>query len=545
MADNNRKARPAGETGMDLGDGELILEPLFVNERPTSEESRPSGFADLAAEAEDAEFIDYSPSAAKEAATPKKSGGGLGRLFSRKPRKPKEKPTPAPAAAVDVEGVAEILELEIEPKTAPVEEEGLVLDVEPPAASEPPKAERKPRKVKKERKPKVRKSKAPKGEKVSRFGRRPREIFVMAELRDDRALYWRLDEKGVESVDSIPDKAKALSFSTEDLRFEVDAPMSHSAAEGHVLREVGEAVHLLNRSKELGAIYATLEERIEKRAYRLGPAQLLVDRLVRERAPAAAALIIAVELKDASGRDALMVLYYLSATGRCSEPQISVYPDNREFLISQFAATHQAAREQAQVLLLNHADLHTAAARALFYPNEPVVGGIPVRKLWLNAAAAGVVGAALCAGWAYQAHQQYEHVRSATKRVESSVELLQRNISATLAGSPRALAEGLSLDLSTVLARSSEVWVPGAYVRLTADGFRAEYQVTLMLLQGDVGRRGAVSRINTEALKALLHLQTPADCERSPLNFDGRFNEAQLNIRCEAPPHPLDRYRSG
>lgn len=515
-------------------EGELILEQLFTDELPASKPRTVEG------EVVDAEFIEVSRddsarrSSKRRGAAPRRSLFGLGR---------RESPAfIADSAAGDT----------VDSVSDPDGE--LLLDITAGAVSEQPtEAEarvsveasddgarsrsRKPKKEKLTRAPKASKTRVPRR-------RAQKDVYLVAQIAGDRQIYWRLAEKGVEPVDALPAGARAISFSKDDLRFETDQALSHKAAEAVVLQEVGEAVYVLNRSKELKAVYATFRERVEKLDYRIGPGALVIDRLVRSRAPEAEALVVGLELKDSTGRDALLILYYLSATGQASEPQVSVYPEDRDFLLSQFAAAHQAARENAQVLMLDYEALLEAAAKLELYPNEPALAGIPLRKIWTYSAAATVILAIASAGWAYHEFTQHEQARRQLTAARTSAEFAQRETTELLNGSPRALARGVSLNVSEILSRSHAIWVPGARVQFTADGTEVNYRVTLPLIGSGTGAsRATAARVNTQSLEALLHVPTPADCERSQINFSGTFNEAQLNIRCPAPAHPLDRYR--
>jgi len=539
---NAADSKKAASSGASADQGELILEQLFMDEQPPTKTSR---FAALAEEAEvvEAAQVSSAPKSRQDPATPKQfsgktNSGLLSGVFSRKPkaRAPgpqREAPDVAPVESLGIATVATgTPSADSSPEVHAAEHDG------PPVTStmsEVSVTVSKPAKAR-----------APKAFKKSTSRRNSRDIYLSAQIAGDRSIFWKLTAQGIEPVEALPAGSHALSFSKDDLRFEVETRVSYSAAQSLALQEVGDAVYLLNRSKDLRAVYATLRSRIEGLHYRLGPGQLLLDRLIQERASEAEALIVAVELKDLSGRDALLILYYLSATGRSSEPQISVYPDNREFLLSQFAAVHQASRENAQVLLVDHTALFEASTHAAFYPNEPQLGGIPLRKVWSQSAMAGVLVAIAALGWAYQGFTQNDQIRRSTTRVQSSIDFAQKTASGLLSSSPRALARALTLDVEQILARSQRLWVPGSRIQLTADGGGAEYRITLSLPHV---RTSAVTANgtegNTDALSTLLHLKAPEGCQRENLNFSGTLNEAQLNVRCEAAPHPLDHYRSG
>jgi hypothetical protein len=520
----------------DVGDGELILESLFVEERPESKTSK------FEAMAEEADFIEVTPIAPEAQpvkaepstrATPKKTkekskgSGLLSGLFAKRPAQAKA--TAAPSAP------SEPLDLNL----GPVEEEdALELELQPEAKAEESSKES-PSKPRKEKPKKAVKAPKPKKTKSSRR-KGAEERYLVTQIGGDRQVAWRLTANGIESVEAVPHYGRAISFSTEDYRFETETRLTTRQAQSLVLQEIGDAVQILNHSKDLRAVYATLQSRLQDLSYRIGPGQLLVDRLIRERAPEAVALVIGLELKDVTGRDALLVLFYLSASGKLSEPQISIYPDNRDFLLSQFAATHQAARENAQVLLLNHEDLFAAAQSLAFYPNEPELAGIPVRKVWTHAAALSVLVAAACMAWAYQGFLHSEQAKRALVRTQNNVELVKRANTNVLSNSPRSLVKGMTLNVELILERARQLWVPGSRVQFVADGTGVDYRVTLPLMDKNNLRAPTV---NATAASTLLHLPMPADCERGALNFSGTFNEAQLNIRCEAAPLPLDRYR--
>jgi|GEM_PF-5216147 len=525
------KAAPADsvQEPATIVDGELIVETLFVEEKNPTKTSRFAGLS------EEGEIIDVKPVAAP---APKEKGSrnprGFGRLFGRK--------------GSDVSSATSSTGRGESPLTEhPASESASSAPVPDAAEVTPPGQEARPEQSRRKKsKQKPPKEKKPSQKKVGsrRFARRSAERFLTIALDAERTLFWRLSRQGVEPVETLPDGAVAISFSAEDQRYPVDTRLTQKQAEVTVVQEVGEAVHVINRSKDLRTLYATPRARIERLSYRLGPGQLLLDQLARERARDAEALIVGVELKDHTGRDALLILYYLSATGRSSAPQVSVYPDNRDFLVSQFAAAHQAARENAQVLLLDHIALFEAAQSLALYPNEPMLGSIPVRKLWTHAAALAVLGATGALVFAYQTWNEYERLRSALTRTQNAVQQLQSANALRLESSPRALARTLSLDIAPIFRQAQNLWLPGGRVSVMVDGTSAEYVITLPLqTRSSTDRRLAVPT-DGRVIDLLLNREPPTDCTRGDLNLTGNFNEAQLIIRCEAAARPLDRYRS-
>lgn len=505
-------------------EGELILEQLFVEEPKTTKTPK------FASVAEEADFIDVTPakSATTKTEKPDKPKDAGFSFFKKRENKADAIKVESPRdLTTDASSSAAVEDIFVAPKTEATKQDSVAAK-----APESPKVAKK-EKPQNAARPKVQKPR-----------KRSNEYFLLTEIGGGRTVTWKMTSQGVATIETVPANAGVISFSHEDKRFEVDGKKTQSQALSIALEEIGDEVHVLNRSKDLGAVYATLRSRVDSSDYRLGPGQLLVDTLVQARAKDAPALIIGLELKDCEGRDALLVLYYLSAAGRLSDPQVSIYPDNRDFLLSQFAAAHQAARESAQVLLLDNAAVFDTAAAMQFYPHEPMLGRVPARVVWRNAAFLSVLAAAASTSFAYQAMTQHNNARGQAARIQAQVQALQHANAGLLDGSPRALAKGLTLDLDHIIKLSHSFWVPGARVQLKADGTGTDYLITVQMMKTTPsGAPSASAPINQRAVDALLNLKTPEECTRGALNFSGTFNEAQLSIRCEAPPSALDRYR--
>jgi hypothetical protein len=369
---------------------------------------------------------------------------------------------------------------------------------------------------------------------------------LVVEVGGNRTLFWRLTPNGVEPLDQIAADAKAIRFSREDCRFEVEGRVAHRQAEALALQELGDPVQIVNRSRQCGVVYATKHAQVSSVAYRFGPGQMLVDRLVRERMPEPGALIVGLDLKDSSGRRALLIFYYLSASGRSSSPQVSVYPEDRDFLLSQFAASQQAARENAQVLLLDQEALWSVSHDVALYPIEPMLGPIPLRQLWSQAAALATIAAMAATMWTHYASLQHDRMQREFARAQEAVKRVERANMALLESSPRALAKTLTLDVPTASVRARQVWVPGSRVQMVVSAAGTDLTVVLPLASTRMGRQSSTPvAVEPALVYALLALKIPIGCKRTDMHFSETLNEAQLTVHCETPTHPLARYRDG
>jgi hypothetical protein len=297
----------------------------------------------------------------------------------------------------------------------------------------------------------------------------------------------------------------------------------------------------LNDSKSLGALYATPQIRFSEIAYRASPGSRLVDLLHAQEETPGESATIGFQLKDLSGADAIIVLFYRAPSGELSKPQVILNPDSLEFVLSQFATAHQIARD-SKLFLYDVPQLLSVAGTLRPYPDQPMFGSWPITQvLWGSVGVAGIVALA-AAGWAGYQYHQLQSQGQAVVQAKKQADDAEAHARALVENSSSTLAQQLSLQLERAIARSNDFWVPGSRVQLTVDGNTSDYIIRLPLMTR-ASPRQALQPIDDAAVDRLRTLVIAAPCKRKDFTFSGVLNEVSLSVHCEDPAAALTRYR--
>jgi hypothetical protein len=401
------------------------------------------------------------------------------------------------------------------------------------------------------KKPKVEKQpKAPKAPKVKTAktrssGKALTQLTILAELDTGRSLYWTLEAGRLIQLADAP-ATPAFSFSKEDFRFKAEGGLSHKQASDVALQEVGESVQVINRTRDLGAVYATRQERALASKQSLTPAQQVLDILMGKKYAEGASVICGFLLKDADSDLSLAVLYHIGPDGEATKPQISVNPDSMEFVIAQFSASRKLDKSTTQVVLFDNAEFLSVAGEAQAYPNERVWRGMPVRKLLWGAAVASMAVAVGCSAWAAFEFQQVVSLKSQQAALKTSIATIQQDVGVKVKESLPNFVDTMSLDIRQLATRGQSMWVPGSRMVLTADLANAKYEMWLMVSTGKTffNRPSTLEPITVETHQKLINFVAPDGCVRDALGVAGSMNETELTINCETGNPALARYRN-
>jgi hypothetical protein len=377
--------------------------------------------------------------------------------------------------------------------------------------------------------------------KQAKRGSGPVDPYIVLEIGGSRTLIWQLMEQGLETRDEVPVGASAISFAATDLRFAVEGAISNRKADTLAVESTGEPVYLINRSKDLGAIYASNRLRFSELTYRPGPGALVLETLHAPDSVAEQPAILGFQLKDAADKDAVVILYYRAPSGELGTPQISIYPDNLEFVLSQFATANQL-RADFKLVLFDNAALRRAAATLVLYPNQPSFGAVSSQTAWRVAATVAVVAALGTGAWAGYEYRSTAGYAGELAQLKQHDQRAKHEAQELLESSSVTLARELSLPLDTALARSQALWVPGARVSMTVDGDSSDYTVLLPLNTKLTGH-SLIQPTAELVVEQLRTLAVPTGCQRNTFNFSGALNEVTLTIHCQDTVSTLSRYR--
>jgi len=483
---------------------------------------------------------------------------GLGSLrarFAGKPPVPAipEVPVAADQAPAKAKGFGALRARFGSKQDAPKQDPQLEETVDAGAEFSPPpipKAEKPEKTVKAEKAKKAEKEpKAPKAAKPKKAprasGKTAQRASLLVELDTGRQLYWALDGARLAQLTEAPGTA-LFSVSKEDSRFATERPLSHKQATDVAMQEMAEAVQVVNRSRELGSIYATSQERALESKVPLLPTQQLLDVLLAGKDTQGKSVICGFHLTDAESDSSLAVLYHLGKEGESSKPQISVNPDSMEFVIAQFIASRKLDKNGTELHLFDNAAFLSVAADASAYPNERVWHGIPVRKVFWGVAMASMVLAAGSIGWAGYQMQQAASLKSQEAAVKANIAKVQQNVGNQIRESLPDFVNAMSLDVTALATRAQEMWVPDSRMMLTADLSSAKYEIWLPVTKGDsfYNRPSAIDSITADTHQILVNFKAPEGCTRDAFGVSGSMNETELTINCETGNPALARYRN-
>lgn len=377
-------------------------------------------------------------------------------------------------------------------------------------------------------------------------GKAPNRVTLLVELDSGRQLYWSLGSDCLEQLSEAP-ATPLFSFSREDLRFGADGALSYKQASDLALREIGDSVQVVNRTRDLGAVYATRQERSLDARNVLIPAQQVMDLLLAKKLKEGASTICGFLLKDPQTELSVAVLYHIGPDGESSKPQLSVNPDSMEFVTAQFCANRKLDKNSTEILpLFDNAQFLSMAAEATPYPNERVWRGVPVRKLLWGAAFVSMALAVGASGWAAWQMQQAAAVRSEQAKLQGSIAHLKQSVGTRMQEALPDFVNAMTLDVRELATRGQQLWVPGSRLVLTADLANAKYELWLPVTKGDTfyNRPSALDSITADTHQALVNYQAPEGCTRDEFGVSGSMNETALTINCQTGNPALARYRN-
>ena len=339
---------------------------------------------------------------------------------------------------------------------------------------------------------------------------------------------------------------KAVSFSKEDHAIKVEKALSFSAAENLALQEIGEPVHLVNRTTDLSTIYATLEERALSSSYRLYPGQQAVDALVNKVHTKGRAAITGFVFKSREGKIALCVLFYINADGLSTKPQVTLNPDNLDFVLTQFALTRKLNIKDIDKFLFSNAEFLSQVNSLKAYPNERVWQGLPLSLITNFVSLSVAVGATLLAGWAGVNYYQVSQLTSQIETLNTKETLEHKNASASIGKSLYNFAALMSLNDKRAFGLAQSMWQPGGHLVMTSDLTRDKYEIKVPIVTKKtvITQGGGEVTSSPEAVKKSLNFKPPSGCVKENTSVTGNLNEIQITVVCKSPDSILSGFRN-
>lgn len=370
-------------------------------------------------------------------------------------------------------------------------------------------------------------------------------LDVLVELEGTRRVYWRISSNQVEEIPAGSVNS-AISFSKNEQRFNVEQPVSFSAAQDLALAEMGEDVRIVNASRSVRAVYASTAARIQElQPIQTSPGLLLIEHLLKDLRTSGESLICGLVLKGNGASQSLALIYHFTENDDVGDVQVTVNPDNLNFILAQFAASRKLDVAETKVVLLQNDDLLKVAHLRENYPHEQVWQGIAVRKIVWSATAFAAVVAVGTALFAAQGYWALHAVNSKVQDAQDKKALTMKSVDQVLTHSVVSFAQSQSLNLAEITERAGEVWAPGAKVTVEASTRNQTYRVELPLTRGGlVGNRPSVlHQLSLSNVEPLLNMAPPKGCTKAVPEVSGGMNAIQITVACESLAGALSAYR--
>lgn len=370
-------------------------------------------------------------------------------------------------------------------------------------------------------------------------------LDVLVELEGGREVYWRVTATGLEEI-TAEDASNVASFTKADRYFDSDEPMQTREATDLVLAELGEAVRIVNRTKEQGSIYATSAQRVAgKKALRIAPGLMaLVSQLPEGADVKPKGLLCVLVLKDETSGRGLIILHHFSETGSASPVQVTASAENVNFVISQFATANRLSLEDTKAVILTNDDLLKGAGALTHYPLEMEFYGVPLSALTNYAAIACLLGALGAGAFALQGYTSMASAKSSLAAATTTKTSLKKQLDERLLASVSSFTLSQSLKVSDAFQTAEALWVPGTTMTLSATPGSATYTLKMPLVPASMvgGYPSILSQTDMSDLSPLLSKEILEGCTKSAPSLTGALNAIQISITCNAPTNLFSSY---
>lgn len=369
------------------------------------------------------------------------------------------------------------------------------------------------------------------------------ELAILVSIEGHGNVYYVVTSNGLREA-KAEELTYAASFSPDDHRYPAEAKSTYQHGVDIAMSEIGEDVRIVHAARSMGAVYATPTARIDESPVRLGPGQMLVEHVLKRNARPPGAFAVNLMLEDAASGRSLAILYYVSAQGDISAPQVSVNPSNLQFTLSEFLHKHGAA-DDADVLQIGNDRLAGTAGALALYPNEAVWRGTPVRTLTWAAAAFAAVAALASGAYAGLQQVQMHSLHQEAQVLNARVAEYDHKSDALISSSLSSFAQTQSLDVARLTDRAAGIWVPRSTVSVDATATHELYTLVMPIDSGQFfnNKPSVLSQLQNQNLQQLLGLTPPEGCTKNSPGVSGGVNVLQITVDCEAPADGASRYR--
>lgn len=370
------------------------------------------------------------------------------------------------------------------------------------------------------------------------------EAFVVVPLRE--TTFWKITAGDLQAVDQeVTDSY--VSFSASERRFVSDKGLTYKEANERAMLETAQMVRLINHTSESKVFYTVDIGGVDPLPYRISPGHLALDRLLAKHGKLhqkGTPLISGFVLTSQDEANTLLVLYHVDSQGDIGQPEVSVNPRSLEFAISQFVAQRKINRKETDLLLFNNSDFLSIAGGMALFPNEAMVGGVPLRRIINYVMTASAVAMLGSFGWTatmFTAKKVAEH-RNA--EVQKEVKAQSEVNSQLLSKSVRSFAQTMSLSSVGAFSQAEALWREDYKVTMEAVPGVNKFKISMPLTVNRLfnGKPAASAIRSPIEVEAMLKYKVPEGCVRSDLFISGGMNEIQFTVDCQTADSGLSRF---
>lgn len=394
-------------------------------------------------------------------------------------------------------------------------------------------------------------------------------VYLYNKVKGERRWYRCAETGQALLVKDAPNSyGLAFSLDEDEVRLPTTTRLSYHESFRRLRQERGIHASLINRSKDLSAVYGIDELTAHAFPGKTIPLLLLVDKIVRAKVQAESIQgpVVALILFGAAGHpnlNALVVGYNEDnsvAIGTLASNIVDLAPvlsnairvmtnanslRGLPFSPAMVANNPDQKRLEAEFIRTNtvrieFTDLLDAAANELGYPRAQVFRGVAVQSIGRIALMTSAVAAA--AGWLgfFLLVQQVKQVQKETLAITAAKEAKQAELKEKLLARVDGLSRKLTLDPTGLFDAAAVVWHPGTKVQLDANLAKADMSLVIPNVRGNLApgmdRRLAPSSASDTAMLEALRTPPPPGWTLNGIETSGDLNAFHVAFAT----HPVD-----
>ena len=357
-------------------------------------------------------------------------------------------------------------------------------------------------------------------------------VYLTTEIENGRTIFWELGATTLRQLEEAPAGARVFSFSKDDVRYRADKAMNDRKAQGVALSDIGENVGIVNLSKAFGAIYACRLSKLQNEPYVIAPGVQVFEPEMLSRETDTDQILGAMLSDDTTGQS-MAILVHVNSVGDAESAQVSLNPENMNFVLSQFMASRKINRARVQTLIFNNQEILELSKDAKAYPSSLMLYGLPVSTLRKSALGSTSLLALTCMAWAGLQYYSLDIASQDKAALTGEIRNLSSKRLDVLANSLGSITAEMRTDVAPFVSQAEALWVPGSNISATARLETWEYVVVMPLANKDnVASNPAGEVRSASELMRLMNLNVPENCTKSNLTSANTQNEFKITVTC-------------